>query len=332
MNISKLKLILLFSWLSAFPTFAVASTRVTDSFDDGDISNGAPIDWYVTDPGDHGDIDGGFRLLAGGCCPGIQTNVDHQDIRLETTLRWFDAGYTGLNFREQRGRNYWAGVQRNGELFIGYSDGGVNEAARGVYLPTGRIDTQDLVSLELTAIGNEISLTAWDVEAGEDSAATVTWTDQVDRNPEGGMLGVHFNAYSQDPRRVDILEFSYTLLDVDFDCDGSGTVDIGDLMCTEPDQLDDVFESTDLIHGDADGDGRVAFEDFLLLSANFGSPGTYTEGDFDLSGSVDFSDFLILSANFGQSPSLAASVPEPTSFGSILIGSLLFGVVRGRIR
>lgn len=54
--------------------------------------------------------------------------------------------------------------------------------------------------------------------------------------------------------------------------------------------------------GDADGDGEVAFSDFLLLSANFGKQvdAVWADGDFNEDGKVEFADFLILSANFGR--------------------------------
>lgn len=63
--------------------------------------------------------------------------------------------------------------------------------------------------------------------------------------------------------------------------------------------------------GDVNGDGMVAFDDFLILSGNFGKPGVFSEGDLDDSGTIDFADFLILSANFGQpSSSLAEAVDQ----------------------
>ena len=67
--------------------------------------------------------------------------------------------------------------------------------------------------------------------------------------------------------------------------------------------------------GDLDGDGSVAFGDFLVLSNNFGqSVSTYGEGDIDCDGTVAFGDFLVLSNNFGQSLGAGvASVPEPTT-------------------
>lgn len=49
--------------------------------------------------------------------------------------------------------------------------------------------------------------------------------------------------------------------------------------------------------GDANLDGCTNFEDFLILSANFGTPGTWADGDFTGDGQVDFADFLVLSAN-----------------------------------
>ena len=77
------------------------------------------------------------------------------------------------------------------------------------------------------------------------------------------------------------------------------------------------------IAGDLDGDGSVAFSDFLILSANFGGTElSYQEGDIDCSGDVAFADFLVLSANFGQGGGEAASsVPEPTSI--VMLGWLV---------
>ena len=52
--------------------------------------------------------------------------------------------------------------------------------------------------------------------------------------------------------------------------------------------------------GDGNGDGRVDFSDFLILSAHYGTGRSWSEGNFD--GSEDgtqFADFLALSANFG---------------------------------
>jgi hypothetical protein len=64
-----------------------------------------------------------------------------------------------------------------------------------------------------------------------------------------------------------------------------------------------------LLPGDIDGDGTVAFPDFVILADNFNEqvdPGT--NGDIDGSGTVDFADFVILADNFGKSSPAAASV------------------------
>ena len=71
--------------------------------------------------------------------------------------------------------------------------------------------------------------------------------------------------------------------------------------------LEDWFENNQTeptvfeLPGDTDGDGTVAFNDFLTLSSNFGTvvDSGYLAGDFDLDGTVAFSDFLVLSSNFG---------------------------------
>ena len=86
-------------------------------------------------------------------------------------------------------------------------------------------------------------------------------------------------------------------------------------------------------NGDIDGNGKVEFADFLVMSANFGQDTTsdegHTQGDLDCNGKVEFADFLVLSSNFGQDVA-AASVPEPSSAALLLICGLFGGAIRRR--
>ncbi|NLF31725.1 MAG: hypothetical protein GX591_12655 [Planctomycetes bacterium] len=54
--------------------------------------------------------------------------------------------------------------------------------------------------------------------------------------------------------------------------------------------------------GDADGDGDVDLDDFVILKRNFGTPSGATRamGDFDGDGDVDLDDFVLLKTNFGS--------------------------------
>lgn len=97
------------------------------------------------------------------------------------------------------------------------------------------------------------------------------------------------------------------------DCNSDGVVDANDLNCATSETIDATLSQAGLLTGDFDTSGAVDFSDFLILSANFGSPvNGYTQGDTNLDGTVNFSDFLALSANFG-SASATAAVPEPSS-------------------
>lgn len=70
--------------------------------------------------------------------------------------------------------------------------------------------------------------------------------------------------------------------------------------------------------GDIDGDGSVAFNDFLVLSANFGQDVvTNSLGDIDCNGTVEFADFLILSSNYETNE--LSNVPEPTANALLLL-------------
>ena len=65
---------------------------------------------------------------------------------------------------------------------------------------------------------------------------------------------------------------------------------------------DDKIAEVQQLPGDADGDGEVAFADFLRVSQNFGKEvdAAWSDGDFNGDGQVAFADFLILSENFGR--------------------------------
>jgi autotransporter-associated beta strand protein len=90
--------------------------------------------------------------------------------------------------------------------------------------------------------------------------------------------------------------------------------------------------------GDANLDGQVNFNDFLILQNNFGAPGTrFDQGNFNYDGQTDFNDFLVLQNNFGSSvtgaavsftssqvaaiQAFAATVPEPTALAAVGLGA-----------
>jgi len=106
------------------------------------------------------------------------------------------------------------------------------------------------------------------------------------------------------------------------DCDGDGSVTTSDLACACADR-DTVLTTLGLLPGDLNGDGGVAFDDFLVLSSNFGKGSddtrvNYTDGDIDCDGQVAFADFLFLSSNFGKTSNIT-SVPEPLGQSCILM-------------
>ncbi len=96
-------------------------------------------------------------------------------------------------------------------------------------------------------------------------------------------------------------------------------------------QLSIDFAVRAAIHGDANLDDEVGFDDFLILSANFGLQDTnWTSGDFNADNTSSFADFLLLSENFGAT-AMIATVPEPdTSTLAVLLASLLAVRIRKR--
>jgi len=79
------------------------------------------------------------------------------------------------------------------------------------------------------------------------------------------------------------------------------------------------------ILGDADHNGKVDFNDYLVLESSFGGPPSgVSNADFDNSGKVDFIDYLALESNFGY----GAGVPEPMTLTLLGLGGL--AIIRRR--
>lgn len=99
-------------------------------------------------------------------------------------------------------------------------------------------------------------------------------------------------------------------------------------------QVQSHYDSREYILGDFDGDGAVAFADFLRLSENFNQPGSYSQGDINFNGQIDLEDFSIfrrtLAAAAGE-PS-AASVPEPSSAWLVVASAFAIPLLRRRNR
>ena len=87
---------------------------------------------------------------------------------------------------------------------------------------------------------------------------------------------------------------------------------------------------------DLNGDGRISFTDFLLLSENFGTENV--AGDVDCDGQVNFDDFLLFTRDFrrlGEADSLTRvtnTVPEPSPTSLANLCVVLVSLLVGRHR
>lgn len=108
-----------------------------------------------------------------------------------------------------------------------------------------------------------------------------------------------------------------------FDYTRDGLVDVLDLQYFQ--------QETQMLPADANFDGSVGFDDFLILSNHFGATGGWQQADFTCDGMVAFDDFLLLSSSFGatRGSAVAKNVPEP-SFGIAGVFAWLVVRLRGK--
>jgi hypothetical protein len=75
-----------------------------------------------------------------------------------------------------------------------------------------------------------------------------------------------------------------------------------------------------VVPGDADHDGDVDLDDFVILKQTYGTPSPLADAraDFDGDDDVDLDDFVILKQNFA-----AAAVPEPATLSLLAACGML---------
>jgi len=186
--------------------------------------------------------------------------------------------------------------------FLSDGNGGISEANASLFvLP---INDHPLAKMDIFELDQDSELSGnvlLDNGRGVDSDAesdVMQLIVSLSSAPNNGSLDLNLDgifAYIPDTGFIGTDGFGYLLRDEDGG-ESIGTVTIN----VQPSEVDRC--STNLMAGDFDGDGTVAFSDFLVLSANFGSTvNDPTLGDADCNGDIQFADFLVLSSNFGRS-------------------------------
>lgn len=193
-----------------------------------------------------------------------------------------------------------------------------------------------------------------DFELGPSEDVTLQWATYFDAADEAGISrlwgGIHVPEDDFAGRimgsyiGVDAYEYAISHFGDSADFDGNGVVDVADIdllgievatgtntpifdltgdgLVTDAD-LVEFLTQTNRLRGDANLDGEVVFDDFLVLAENFGNADRkWSEGDFVPDGEVTFDDFLAFSANFGRLAT-ASPVPEPSTHAIAVLASLM---------
>jgi hypothetical protein len=206
------------------------------------------------------------------------------------------------------------------------------------------------VVLELNIIGDQLSGYAWLAGTPKPSAPLITATDNFFASGKAGIaygeddegtIGVFRFAAAQDTpfsacdfdlnSRCDIADMDALAMAASaggnnllYDLTGDGAVNGADVDAWRSQAGDlNIGAGRPYRVGDANLDGVVDGTDFGLWNANkFTATGKWSQGDFNVDGNSDGSDFGLWNANKFTS-SDGSLVPEPSSLGLLLAGSLL---------
>ena len=228
--------------------------------------------------------------------PALLGESDYSNGTIRAKVRVASETVAFIPFRVTVAGNYWfqaSGADNEFRIVTSREQGGIPVDTRSVPVPDVEFTSDEDWWMEAAGVGEELSLKVWRDGEQEPSEPQLSIVDPDHRH---GWFGVGAAAPAG---LTQPLVYSATFDDISFRSVSHATCN----------------PSSDLL-GDLDGDGEVAFPDFLALAGNFGLDEVgYARGDVDCNGTVNFADFLALAANFGESlDTNAASVPEPSSF------------------
>ena len=88
--------------------------------------------------------------------------------------------------------------------------------------------------------------------------------------------------------------------------------------------VDDLYNASGALIGDADGNGVVDAADYIILKTNMGlgSGATTADGDFDGDGKVDWNDLQLLRDHYGEGSAASGVIPEPATLGLLAVGAI----------
>ena len=130
------------------------------------------------------------------------------------------------------------------------------------------------------------------IELGENSETHSTAIAEVSELPSSSQGDANTDG-KVDSGDIDHIFAMLGTDDESSDINDDGQVDRSDVTYL----IEDLLQSKT---GDLNLDGKVGYEDFKILSANFGRESGWKDGDLNGDGKANYADFLLLSANFGD--------------------------------
>lgn len=296
--------------------------------------------------------------------PGVFPGTSFSDFTVRTRIHFHDPTpsfqinpWVGIYFRNgPEFTSYWAGPSADGLLYIGESGGGSDVIRSSRQLFTREQILNDDIEIEIRALGDTITASAWIAGTTKPASPTLTMRDNT---LQDGTLGFIMNPSSQltgfDARYFAVLPA------ISGDFNGNGVVDAADvnLLAAElrtantnrvydlnddglVDDLDYdtwVSQAAGTYYGDANLDGEFNSGDFVAVfeageyeDAIVGNS-TWATGDWNGDGEFGSGDFVVAfeGGGYEQGPRAATAVlPEPSSSLLATIAGVVMLLTRRR--